>query len=102
MFTVILVEFVAVFLFTCLSFFMLSFIVLLLSVIICKQVHSFVFVTFVYNCNVKRCKTEISVFFNFRNNVLYPSLDLDSLRYFAANPTADLKIFENRFEYLIV
>ena len=51
-----------VFLFTSLPFFMLVFVVILSSSTICKQVcllPSFILVTFVYNFNVKQCKSNI-------------------------------------------
>ena len=62
---------VCVFLFTCLLFFfILVFVVILSSKIICKQgclLHYFVFVDFVYNFHVKlrKCKALVSRFLNF-------------------------------------
>ena len=47
----ILVVFVAVFLFTCLKFFLLVFVVILRSAIICKQVYFFILVAYFYNFN---------------------------------------------------
>ena len=49
-------------------FFMLVFVIILCSTIICKQVcslHSYVFVAFVYNFNVNRCRSKIptNIFF---------------------------------------
>ena len=55
-FSFILLVFFVVFLFYRLQFFMVVFVGVILSAIICKQVHSFVFVAFVYNFNIKRCK----------------------------------------------
>ena len=85
--TFIIVEFVVLFLFTCLPLFMLVFfgiflftclpfynlmvIVILGCVIICKQVRYLCFCGFVCNFNVKRCKgkTPVSRIFHFRNNM---------------------------------
>ena len=73
MFTFIIVAFVVVFLFTCFPFFMLVFVVILSSTIICKQVCLLAlfshFVAFVYNFNVKRCKGKWILYF--RNNMKY-------------------------------
>ena len=48
-------------------FFMLVFVVILSNTMICKQCHCFVFVAFVYNFNVKQCKskTPVLLFDNF-------------------------------------
>ena len=56
-----IVVFVVVFLFTCLPFLILVFVVILNSTIICKQfclLYYFVFVAFVHNFNNKRYKSE--------------------------------------------
>ena len=55
-------------------FFMQMFVVILSSTIICKQVcllHCFVFVAYIYNLNVQRCKskTPVSGFLHFHNNM---------------------------------
>ena len=65
MFTFILVVFVVVFLLTCVPFFMLMFVVVVSSTIICKQVcvlHCFVFLAVVYKFNVKRYKGKAPAF----------------------------------------
>ena len=63
--------FVVIFLFTRLSFFMLVFVLYYVVRLFVNKLIDFVFVTFVYNFNVKRCTRIISVsrFFYIRNNM---------------------------------
>ena len=61
--------------------FMMVFVVILKSTLVCKQVclqHCFVFVVFVYNFDAKRskCNTPVFRFFHYRNNILIDAIPI--------------------------